>query len=252
MHAHVPTHELPTWGRAKPLWARFVTADRVQTTQTGGLEKRPQRCLCICRHENNFSNRTQRLSVPLLTPCPRVIISSRPRGVLWQWEDQRWQEGSDTLVTAALQKLELSFSYYENATQAYPHPGGADCTVDANSSSHPAAAAAAAELLLSRIGWGSQVPPPAEAPHLSIQSCLVFITISHLSANWKALGDSENKTVHRFKAIYRFKNLTAIVLLCEHMPLLHVRFNYMLKFYGLQWDRRICLTFIMRLSVFSQ
>lgn len=73
-------------------------------------------------------------------------------------------------------------------------------TVDADSRSHPAAAASAAELLLARISWGSRVPPPAEALHLSIQSCVVFITISHLSDHCKALGDSENKAMHTHRA----------------------------------------------------
>lgn len=132
--------------------------------------------------------------MPPLSCCPKVIISSCPRGMQWWWTDQRQQGGSDTSVTAAaLQKLELTFSCYENAIHTC---GGAACAKDTNSSSQAAAAASAAELLLSGTGWGSQVPPPAEALHLSIQSCMVFITITCLSANCKALGDSENKATH--------------------------------------------------------
>lgn len=136
-----------------------------------------------------------------------------------------------------LKKATTDFSPYK----MYPHRA-------AYPSSRSAAAAAAADPPPSRTGWGNQVPPPAEALHLSIQHCcMVLSTISHLSANCKALGDSENKAIHT----QAFKNLTATVLLSENIPLLHARLNYMLKFYWLQGDIRICLTSIIPAICFT-
>lgn len=67
----------------------------------------------------------------------------------------------------------------------------------------------------------------------------------------KLLGTLKIKP-YRHTHTQGFKNLTAVVLVSEHIPLMHMRFNCTLKFYRLQWDVRICLTFIMCLSVFSQ
>jgi len=74
-----------------------------------------------------------------------------------------------------------------------PQPGPAP--VGANASSHQTTAVATVEPLVSRTSGGSWVPPPAEAPHLGIQSCTGFGTISHFPANCKALGDSDNKAI---------------------------------------------------------
>lgn len=87
------------------LCARLATTDRVQTIQTGSLGKKPQRCLHTRGYENNYYNQAWHLCASF-TPCPRGIISSRPRGAQRWWADQRQQEGSDTLVRAVLQKLD--------------------------------------------------------------------------------------------------------------------------------------------------
>lgn len=145
------------------------------------------------------------------TPCPCGTMSSCPRGVQWWWADQRQQEGSDTRVMAALQKPEETLV----PTKMYSHRAA-----------HPSPAAAA-ELLLSGTSRESQVPPPAKAPHPSTQHCcMVHSTISHLSANCKALGDSENKAIHRgVQKAYSYS------VLSEDIPLLQARLNYLLKFY---------------------
>lgn len=212
MNTHGPIHELSKHSATLDQVCNSRQSPNYADRRFGTL---PQRCFHICWHKNIHKNQVWHLSVPLLLPTQ---VGQHPPvpGEQWWWADQRQQEDSGTLVMAALQKPEQTLF----PTKMSPHRA-------AHPSSHPAPAA---ELLPSRTGWGSQVPPPAAAPTWASSTAAATQHIPNLPANCQALGDSENKAMHT----QGFKNLTATVFLSEDIPLLQARLNYMLKFYWLQ------------------
>ncbi|EOB05310.1 hypothetical protein Anapl_05442 [Anas platyrhynchos] len=84
----------------------------------------------------------------------------------------------------------------------------------------------AAGLLGPNSGWAHITPPPVKDLHQGIKSCRVFIMISFLSANCRALGDAESKATHARRDSKTFSSsLTAIVLLSVLMSLFRERYS---------------------------
>lgn len=147
-----------------PCWTKFVTADRVQTMQTGGLQPSPRD---VSTYADTKITIKIRFDISLCLLLPAQVGQHPPvPGEQWWWADQRQQEDSDTLVMAALQKPEQTLV----PTKMSPHRA-------AHPSSHPAPAA---ELLPSRTGWGSQVPPPAAAPTWASSTAACYTAQSHV------------------------------------------------------------------------
>lgn len=200
-----------------PLWTGFVTADRVQTMQTGDLEPSP-------RDVSTYAD--TKITIKIRFDISLCLFYSLPKGdniLLPQGSTAMvlWIKGSKTVQTLWWWQPYKSQNRLQSP-QKYTHVGlhtPARTQLQQQLQNH----------LHQRLAEGARshlLPKHLSIPHC----CIVHSTISHLSANCKALGDSENKAIHT----QGFQNLTATVFLSEGTPLLHTRLNFKLKFYWLR------------------